>query len=218
MRYNLIGRRFGRFVVLAEGGRTKHRSILWLCLCDCGEKKEVTTGSLLSGNSCSCGCLQKERVGEATKTHGFSHLPIYRVWRSMKGRCYNLGHSSYGRYGGRGITVCERWFNSFENFYEDMGDKPSSRHQLDRINNNGSYCKENCRWVLPAENSRNTRSNHYLSFEGETLTLTDWSLLLGISRSTIKGRLDKGYSLELVFCPFNLQTGEKLVGKGKPHD
>lgn len=128
-----------------------------------------------------------------TPTHGLSYTPEYRVWQTMRLRCNNPSNKAYPRYGGRGITVCERWQNSVEAFIEDMGPKPSPKHEIDRIDNDGPYCPENCRWVLRRTNSRNRRSNRRISHQGETLTLVEWAERTGIRWDTIMKRLDAGW-------------------------
>jgi hypothetical protein len=151
---------------------------------------------LKSGNTSSCGCYGKEALLKSNITHGMRHTDIYNVWVSMKSRCYNIHNRSYPNYGGRGITICTRWKDSFESFFEDMGNPPSSVHQLDRIDNNGSYSLENCRWVTQKENCRNTRSNRFISFNGENLCLTEWQERYGLPRGCIAKRLKRNWTIE----------------------
>ena len=143
---------------------------------------------------CSDPCLRLLRASLATK-HNRYHSPEYRSWAALKSRCFDPQNSAYHYYGGRGISVCERW-TSFEHFYTDMGPRPSPKHSIDRINNNGDYCRENCRWATSQEQCRNTRRTHLLTFEGKTLCVTDWALILGIDRHTIIRRLKRGWSVE----------------------
>jgi hypothetical protein len=164
---DLKGKRFSRLVVQARAGRTSHGNVTWLCVCDCGNVSEVAGQKLKSGHTRSCGCLVKETVaglGLASKlTHGHSsnrrHTRAYSVWHGMMSRCHNANHGAYEYYGGRGISVCQRW-HRFEDFYADMGDPPDDR-SIDRINNEGNYEPGNCRWATVAEQLANRRPRRF---------------------------------------------------------
>ena len=155
---NLSGQRFGRLIVIEDVGRSKNNTVLWKCICDCGNETIVRSSSLKNGKTLSCGCLQLER---STK-HGLSKHKLASVWYSMMHRCYNKKNKYYKDYGGRGIIVCKRW-HSMKNFIEDMENsyllhkKNNRTTQIDRINNNGDYEPSNCRWSTSAENNSNTR-------------------------------------------------------------
>lgn len=152
----ILGRRFGRLVVLSED--ECHSSVnksKWLCKCDCGETKIVAGNNLKFGNTVSCGCYFLEKV----TTHKLCRHPLYRVYDAMKSRCLNPNHLYFDYYGGRDIKICDRWLESFENFFEDMSSTYAIGLELDRKDTNGDYCKENCRWVTRQQNVMNTRSS-----------------------------------------------------------
>jgi len=193
---DISGQRFGRLLVISYAGRGKH-STVWNCLCDCGNYCQIDGCSLKRGFTRSCGCLAKEaRITQKT-THGFGKHPLRNTYLLMIKRCYNQEDPSYGRYGGRGITVCDRWRESFESFVADMGDRPKG-HSIDRIDNDGPYSPENCRWATVLQQNNNQRRNHKLTCNGETLTITEWANRLGITRRAILSRLRYGWPTERV--------------------
>ena len=155
---DIVGQRFGRYLVTAKSDkRTKAMKQMVLCKCDCGTEREVVAGNLRSGLTTSCGCWKDEKTSARRKKHGFSKTTMYHRYRSMIRRCYDPLHKEFHNYGNRGIKVCSRWLESVENYIEDMGFPPFKEAQVDRINNDGGYFKENCRWATPQENSLNKR-------------------------------------------------------------
>lgn len=194
-----VGARFGRLVVIGDGGRNPgndhHR--LWLCRCDCGAEKAVLPSSLRRGKSASCGCLRHEFASARLATHGLSKTPEYETWGRLRQRCTNPKHPDYPDYGGRGIRVCERW-DSFENFLADMGPRPSRRYSIDRKDVNGDYAPENCRWATIRQQSRNKRNNVWIEHDGKRMILEDWAKETGLPRTTLEQRVWRGWPDDLV--------------------
>lgn len=186
--------RFGRWTALKYLGRIEGKS-MWLCCCDCGTSKSVLQTSLRSGKSQSCGCLNRELH---RTTHGLSGSKLQKAWHNMMYRCYNAARRDYKNYGGRGITVCDRWRASLSDFAADMGEPPTKRHSLDRIDNDGPYCPSNCRWATMREQRRNQRTSHLLTVGGKTQCVTDWARELGVRPETLFGRLRLGWTAERV--------------------
>lgn len=154
---NLTGKVFSRLTVLSEAGRDKHEKVMWLCECSCGNKPILSGNTIKSGNTKSCGCLHKEIMSNILTTHGLRKHPLYAVWLSMKARCYNESYHQYADYGGRGITICDRWINSFRDFYNDVAYHYNDNLQLDRVDNDGNYEPSNVRWVTQQQNGMNRR-------------------------------------------------------------
>lgn len=201
---DLLGHVFGRWTVIEYAGRYRgYGGAVWKCRCQCGKEKLVRAEQLSGGGSRSCGCISSEIISERNRrsaSHGHTRNSTtsteYKSWASMKSRCCNHKDKDYHRYGARGIKVCERWMNSFENFLADMGLKPSVRHTIDRFpNNDGDYEPGNCRWATAKQQSNNTRSNRLLLFDGRIQTTAQWCDELGISRDTVAHRLADGWSI-----------------------
>ena len=169
------GQRFGRLIALRDNTDPERPTGVrpsWVCQCDCGQATTVVAHHLISGNTTSCGCHGRNGLH---RTHGLSKTaPEYLTWGRMIQRCTNQRHPKYPRYGGRGITVCERW-RSFENFYADMGARPSPLHSIDRIDNDGNYEPGNCRWATPKQQVRNRSNTRMLTIDGVTLPQAEWS-------------------------------------------
>lgn len=193
---DLTGQRFGRLLVIEETGRNKHNAVMWLCRCDCGTEKAVRAYGLRSGKTRSCGCYNREKIVQSTKTHGLSHQPIHTAWRNMNRRTSEPTYPGYHLYGGRGISVCAEWRESFEAFVRDMGPSHSDGLTLDRIDVNGNYEPTNCRWATPLEQGRNKRNNRLLTFRGETMPLSAWAERVGVHHTVIRARLRNGWPVE----------------------
>lgn len=207
---NLTGRTFGRLVVKSYFGRTNaKRTHAWTCECECGETKVVSGHHLTSGGVTSCGCWRASHG----RTHGMSRQPEYAVWCCMLQRCGNGNNPSYNNYGGRGITVCQRW-HKFENFYADMGPRPGGCYELDRRDNDGNYEPSNCWWIKRERQAVNRRSNRVLKCRGETLCIADWASRLGISASRISRRLALGWDTEAALFTPKKRTPRPIAAIG----
>lgn len=198
---DLTGKRFGRYTVVERApdhisASGRHRS-QWKCVCDCGTEMLVMGENLTSGNSKSCGCLQKDAVSAANSTHGQAESKLYGVWCAMKHRCYNAQDPHYSLYGGRGITMCDEWRNDYAEFQrwaiEAGYQEGAARGQctIDRIDNDKGYCPENCRWATSREQMNNVRYNHYLEYNGERHTIAEWSRITQIPYDKILNRINK---------------------------
>lgn len=193
---DLTGQRFGRLTVLKFDRQDSFRQYMWICKCDCGNVTSVRGYSLRSGNTQSCGCIQKETNIKLRQTHGQAHTRLYNIWQSMKQRCSLPSTSCYKYYGGRGIKVCEEW-QKFEPFYHwAISNGYADNLTIDRINVNGNYEPSNCRWITIKEQASNTRRNHHITFNGETKTVKEWADKLGINHSTLLERLKRWDSVE----------------------
>jgi len=180
--YDLRNQKFGKWVVDDCDPIRKNRGYFWKCTCECGSKGEILQYNLTSGQSTSCGCYRREVMGALNFTHGMSRTRIYRIWGDMKSRCTNPNFTEYENYGGRGISICEEWANSFETFKEWALDNGYSENlTIDRIDNNGNYCPENCRWITLLEQANNTRANKHISLNGETHTISEWSRIFDVN-------------------------------------
>lgn len=184
----MLGKRFGKLVVVAVESLDRHYNVKYLCDCDCGNTCTKLGGNLRRGASTSCGCETYNHL----KKHQMTSTPEYRAWTEMKRRCYDSSRIGYKNYGARGIAVCKEWIDSFENFYSDMGKRPDNT-SLDRIDNNGDYCPDNCRWATAVEQNVNKRNTTNVTYKGETLPLSEWAKKLGVNYQTFYSRI-KRYS------------------------
>lgn len=188
------GQRFSRLTVLRQTD-SRSGARCWQVACDCGNEAVVRSSALVTGKTRSCGCLMRETaalIGAQTATHGRWKSPTYSTWTAMKARCLNPSRPNYSDYGGRGITVCERWL-SFENFLADMGHKPPGK-SIERLNNDKGYEPGNCCWATEVEQQRNKRSVRHITAHGKTQTIPEWSAERGISQTVIYQRLHNGWA------------------------
>lgn len=188
--------KFDGFAVLRRAENGPGSRVRWVCLCNCGKEWTAQADNLVSGNTRSCGCHRRRRTGDLFRTHGESKkTPEWSVWCDMRKRCYDRDYKQYADYGGRGITVCDRWRESYENFLTDMGRRPSPQHQLDREKNDGPYSPDNCRWVTRKEQARNKRNNRLITHGGRTQCLAAWAEEIGIGSATLGKRLKAGWDV-----------------------
>ena len=192
---DLTGQAFGRLTVLKRHGTNKRRQATWFCACCCGNIIVAVGTKLTYGDKKSCGCLQKENVPKPVLKHGMYKIPEYRVWLSMLDRCRNVKCRGYKNYGGRGISVCKSWLE-FKNFFADMGRRTSPKHTIERIDNNGDYSPENCRWASRSDQGRNRRNNRLITYQGKTKPLIEWAEACNISFNALVYRLNAKWPLE----------------------
>lgn len=202
-RKDITGQRFGRLIAVKPSHSDRRGQLMWECLCDCGKTTVVRGADLRFGKTRSCLCLYHEVIvthGGKNRTHGHSHRtlsngsPEYQSWMGAKVRCLNPKHKIYPQYGGRGITMCARWRDSFEAFLADMGPRPAGT-SLDRYpNNDGNYEPGNCRWATQREQCNNKRNNQRLQYDGLDLTTSEWARRVGIGKATIRDRIKRGWA------------------------
>lgn len=207
-----IGDKYGRLTIVSEveGNRYSRRI---LCKCDCGAEKIISLNLLINGNTKSCGCLKREMRIAKNTSHGLSRHRLYSVWSSMKDRCFNSKIDSYKNYGARGISVCDDWMN-FINFYAwAINNGYKKGLTIERIDYNGNYEPSNCTWIPFKDQSKNRSSNHWIEFQGEVKTMSQWARDLGLKRETIKDRIRGGWPTEKALTtPINQKQGGSLNG------
>jgi hypothetical protein len=204
-----IGDRYGRLVVQAKGDwrqATRQRFRLWACQCDCGNDTQVLPGKLSSGRTKSCGCLSSETTAQRNTIHGDARrgriTPEWRAWTKMKERCFDSNCEMFPFYGGRGITVCDRWIGGFENFLSDMGRKPSRLHSLDRIDGDGNYEPGNCRWATTTTQVRNRSNTRMVEFRGRVMPLGEACAIAGVPYNKARQRIARdGMTVEAALKP-----------------
>ena len=197
---DLTGLKFGRLTVI-ERAPSKGKDTRWRCKCDCGNEVVVRGNDLKRGATQSCGCLHR---GGNHKTHGMTNTNIYRTWKGIKDRCFKPNSTSYKNYGGRGITMFPAWIEDFQAFYDYVSKLPhfgEVGYSLDRINNDGDYEPGNVRWADQKTQNRNTRRNHIVEYQGQKMTLTEAAEKSKISVQSLRGRIQRGETGEMLFRP-----------------
>ena len=205
------GDKFGKWTIIEEIApkiiSNKPRR-MFRCQCECGNIGEVQLSCLRNGHSTSCGCEQKKKASSANTKHGLEKHPLYCTWKNMKKRCNNPNASEYENYGGRGISVCEKWSNSFQNFYNwAINNGWSKELTIDRIDVNENYCPENCRWANIKTQMNNTTKNHYIEYNGDTYTLSTLSEHLNIPYNIVRYRLSNcKWTIEQLINYYNVRN------------
>ena len=210
---DMVGKHYGRLTVIKEVGR-RRGAALFLCHCECGSNKEITGGDLRTGRVNSCGCLKKELVTESNTTHGLRKHRLYSIHAGMLTRCYNNKTPQYNYYGKKGIKVCDQWKNKqsgFINFYNwSIENGYKDRLTIDRINVNGNYEPNNCRWVDEKVQANNKTDNHFITMNGIKKTLSEWCEELNIKPSTVHCRIRRGWSDEQALTK---EINKKFINK-----
>lgn len=199
---DLTGQRFGRLTVIeleddyvSPSGYHKKR---WMCHCDCGKNIIVWAGNLISGHTQSCGCQHLEKLANGNPKHNIRHTRVYSIWCGIIARCENPNSEYYDKYGGRGIKMCEEWRNNPLSFYEwSMSHGYDDKLSIDRMDNDGNYEPSNCRWSNRTEQANNTSRNHYITYNGNTMTIAQWARETGIANGAIADRLSRGWDVSL---------------------
>ena len=191
---NLQGFKFGSLTVL-QLGKSHGNGAVWLCQCKCGTQKEIRASDMVQGSVKSCGCEHIKRIAKASTTHGMTNTRTYSIWQAMRLRCNRINQD----YSCRGITYDERW-DSFENFYLDMGEVPTGM-SIDRIDVNGNYNKDNCRWATQEQQANNKRSSVFIEYNGKKQTVSQWAKELKMNHHTLRSRLKKGLTAEQALTP-----------------
>lgn len=208
------GAHVNRVTFISFAGRENGNS-MWLCRCDCGKEFKTRPRNVFTGATMSCGCLHREVCKQVSTKHGGSRTPEYRTLHQMRRRCNQERYRQYKDYGGRGIKICSRWMDSFENFLADMGPRPTPKHSIDRIDNDKGYwcgkpeCPEcgpagrepNCRWATKSQQGNNRRTCRMVTHNGITANLKQWSKIIGVSYGTLFKRIAKGWTIERVLTP-----------------
>ena len=218
---NIIGQKFGRLIVI-EQSNNLHNRIAWLCKCNCGNYKVVTSSDLKKNKVKSCGCLRKETTSKTSlknSTHHLSNSRLYKVWKSMKQRCYNKNNTPYKKYGGRGIKVCNEWKNDFISFYNWAmrngydESKTTKEQSIDRIDVNGNYEPNNCRLTTMKKQQNNRSNNRYIYYKNKKYTISELSSKLNINYATLLWRINNNWKEEELFIKTNLNN--KNIRRGK---
>lgn len=211
---DLTGKKFGKLTVIKRVKNSKNNHARWLCECECENKVAVLSASLRDGNTRSCGCLQREKAREAKTKHGLANSRLYIIWFNIKQRCNNSKNPNYKHYGGRGIKICKEWQENFMSFYNwamDNGYKEDLT--IDRIDVNGNYEPNNCRWATSDIQANNMRTNRILTYKEETHNMKQWAKILNINYTTLHSRFRKGWTIEKAFTYKTKKRGENYNAK-----
>lgn len=203
---DITGKKFNRLTAIRPDGKYKSGNIKWLCRCECGNYVHATSYALIHEKAKSCGCYASDRMVKYNTKHGGFGTRLYEIWRQMHRRCYGKNTKAYKDYGGRGITVCKEWreFESFEKWALFGGYQNDLT--IDRIDVNGNYCPENCRWATVKEQSNNRRSCHFVKFNGETHTISEWADIYKVDQRKLYDRLSR-YGWDIGVAVSHLQLG-----------
>lgn len=202
LKISILGQKSHKLLVIKEIPESYKRELYCICKCDCGNEVKLRSSAIRYGLTKSCGCIKKDV--KSNYIHGLSKTRMFRIWQKIKLRCENPNVREYKHYGGRGIKICKRW-NKYLNFYEDMKDTYADNLTIDRINNDGHYCKKNCRWTDWITQSNNKRTSVFIRLNGVTKNQKTWSQELGIAESTIRGRIKSGYKPKDILSKINLK-------------
>jgi hypothetical protein len=203
---NLTGNKYNRLTVIAYSHKdSKHK---WLCQCDCGKQIITASCKLKSGHTSSCGCAITDMLIARNTKHGMAHTSEYEIWQDMRKRCQNPKHKYYEYYGGKGISVCERWQN-FENFYADMGKRPDNL-TIDRIDSNGNYEPGNCKWSTRLEQSRNRKNSKVIEYNGQKIPYAEAAKILGLGYAGVMDRVIRGWSPERIMTTPAITTQTRV--------
>lgn len=208
---DLTGKKYSRLTVIERAGSTAHKKALWKCRCDCGNEVIIIGSHLLNDNTHSCGCYKREITSERMVSHGKSNTRLHHIWKNMRQRCSNPHKPDYKYYGGKGITVDDIW-NDYEVFAKwAIGNGYRDDLTIDRIDVNGNYCPDNCRWVSMTEQARNMSRNRVITYNGESHCLSEWGEILGINDKVLGHRINAyGWSVERAFTtPVRILGGTK---------
>lgn len=200
MTYDLLNQKFGKLTVIELLADRTHKERHWKCICDCGNEYIAKSSSLVHGKATQCRSCSVKQISEANTKHGCEPKRLHEIYTNMKTRCHNPNYSLYHRYGGRGIKVCSEWDKSYSAFREwAFSSGYSDELSLDRIDNDGDYCPENCKWSTNVEQANNRRTNRMVTFRGETDTLANMARKTGMPYGTVQSRLDKGWDTDRAF-------------------
>lgn len=192
-RLDLSGQRFGRLTAIEMVGPDRYKQIVWRCLCDCGNEAFVSASRLYRGVVRSCGCLRRDTTRINKTIHGHRYERLYGIWKRMNNRCHLESDSAYNNYGGRGISVCDDWRNSYDDFRDwSYENGYADDLSIDRIDNSRGYSPENCRWADSFTQANNTRRSRYITYGGITHSISEWSRLLDVHKATLRYRVDHG--------------------------